>query len=1045
MLPVPRSSGAPDQGANKQLRPQRHLARCLWTLLAMILCAHGLAYGQTARSSERSHEAIQITSTFAQAWSQEGEGIYLLRGKCQIVQGDTTMRAERAVVWRKGDASGAAGRERLVVYLEESVRVDEPGSTLAEQSLLLNLATEGGTTLQPTRPTVSQPAPQDPTFVRALARRGQAKSGAIRRTQFASERPVESSANGPELRSVQLPGPTGGLRRLQVFPRNGGRWNLESSPSPNTTPPEQVIILTNGVNLLVDGIDQPVGDQPIGTIDMSADRIVIWTDAASTSNFSGGKAIQGRELPLQVYLEGNIVILQGDNKLLASQAFYDIREQRALLVNADLRAKVAGSDAQVRVRAQQIRQIATDTYQAQQAWITTSTFGKPGYRLQASDIFIEPRYDNPYPFTKPPRIDPETGQEEPQKTLWATTLNNGFFVEDVPLFYFPYLSVPAEDPNIPLRNINFQNDQIFGFQVRTTWDAFKLLGMDRPDGVRWDLNVDYLTKRGPQFGSAGSYSGADRFGLDGPYQGSGYVSYIYDTGLDNLGNDRLTLIPAQDSRGGLLVRDRQSFANGLTWNGEAAFLSDRNWLEEYREVEFDNHKDYETLGYLKQQQDNWAWSALVRPRLYNYYNETEWLPRGDLFVLGEPLLGGRLTWSTHTYAGYANQRIADVPTDPNDKYSVLPFESNAAGLVASTRHELDMPLLLGPLNLVPYALGEAAYWGDTATPDSLYVPESTDRGSLSRLWGSLGVRGSIEFSRVFSDVHSDLFNLNGLAHKMVFDADYSYSQSTQPLSSVVPQYNEIDDNAQEQFRRRLFYNTFNQDVPATFEPRFFALREGVAQNVTAPYHEIVDDFQALRLGWRHRWQTKVGPVNAQRIKNWMTLDLESTYFPDAQRDNFGEDFGLYSARYNWYFGDRTTFTASTLFDTFDNNETIWNMGLISQRSARGSAYLGLRNIEGGPLLSRILTASYSYVLSPKWISTASTAYDLGEKQNRGQSLTFTRVGADFLVHFGVNVDTTRDNYGFGISIEPRFAPGAGTFGSGGYGTQLGSLLQGAGR
>ena len=54
-----------------------------------------------------------------------------------------------------------------------------------------------------------------------------------------------------------------------------------------------------------------------------------------------------------------------------------------------------------------------------------------------------------------------------------------------------------------------------------------------------------------------------------------------------------------------------------------------------------------------------------------------------MFVLGQPLLNNLVTWSTHSYVGYANQRIADNPTDPADKFSVLPYESNASGLVAA--------------------------------------------------------------------------------------------------------------------------------------------------------------------------------------------------------------------------------------------------------------------------------------------------------------------------------------------------------------------------
>ena len=66
---------------------------------------------------------------------------------------------------------------------------------------------------------------------------------------------------------------------------------------------------------------------------------------------------------------------------------------------------------------------------------------------------------------------------------------------------------------------------------------------------------------------------------------------------------------------------------------------------------------------------------------------------------------------------------------------------------------------------------------------------------------------------------------------------------------------------------------------------------------------------------------------------------------------------------------------------------MWNFGITSQRSTRGSVYIGLRDIQGGPFLhSEILTASYSYVMSPKWISSVGSAYDLAEKQNRGQTL-----------------------------------------------------------
>jgi lipopolysaccharide export system protein LptA len=1012
-------------GLKTPLRTSPALVLCAAALLCALFCAQGLLRGEADPPAQSGREPISISATFAQSWQEGRETVHLLRGKCQIIQGLTTIRADRMVIWRRPDSQNSS-RERVTAYLEEG-RIDEPGNTSSDQVLLINLVTQAGVKFQATRPITGQTATSDPIYRAGLARRNQARKGTVRQAQYS---PQEADA-GVELRSVQLAPPPGGLRRLRFFSRSGGRFSFDTRRSEETTPPEQVFIFNGGINVLIDGFEQQPGVTTVGTIDLSADRAVVWTDAESMSNFTGGETVQAQEMPLQIYLEGNIVVRQGQNVLLASQAFYDVREERALLLDAEVRARIPGLPVKARISAQQLRQLAHNTFHAQQAFITTSDFFKPGYRLQASDIFVEPRFDDPLLAERGPVFDPVTGEQEADEgTLWATTLNNTFFVEDIPVLYLPYLSAPAEDPNIPLRNLQFHNDRIFGFQLRTTWDLFKLTGLDRPPGYRWDLNANYLSLRGPQFGPSASWRGFGRFGLDGPYFGSGYASFIYDDGHDNLGRDRLDLIPPHRQRGGALGRDQQDFPNGMTLYSEFGLVTDRNWLEQYREFEYDTGKDYETLVYLRQNLDDWSWSAIARPRLYNFYNESEWLPRGDLFGLAQPLAGGLFTWSSHSYVGYATQRIADRPTDPADLFTVLPFEGNANSFIVTTRHEIDMPFSLGPAHFIPYALGEESFWS-----------QDFQGNSLNRLYGNVGMRGSIEFWRTFPEVRSEIFNLNGLAHKMVFDANYSFAESNQPITAV-PIFNEFDDNSQEQFRRRLLVNTWEGILPPQFDPRSFAIRSGVGTGVAAPWNELVDNMNVLRLGWRQRLQTKAGPLNAPRIKNWMTLDLETALFPNYNRDNFGQLFGLYQARYNWYVGDRTTITSGALFDSFSGAEHLWNVGVLSQRTTRGSVYVGVRQIEGGaPLLhSEILTASYSYVMSPKWISSVSTAYDLGEHQNRGQTVQVTRVGADFLVHFGMLVDPTKNNFGLALSVEPRFAPFTGNNGPGS--TQLGSLLQG---
>ncbi len=967
--------------------------------------------GQTRIEGPTDRDPIAVVADFSREWKDEdGRDVAALRGRCQIVQGDATLRAQKMVVWRTSDD----GFNRLVVYLEDDVQLERPGRTLSQSSLFIHLVTRAGVTFEVRQRLARDSGAVDALFRRAAYRRNVVQKGFLTQTQLV--RPPDSSTQA-EWRSLQVQSSSDQLRRIRISPRSAVPYHFKSEMSTTTTPPEQISILTGGVNLLIDGGDQ------LETVDLTADNIVIWTEPVNAEEFKDkGETLQSGEASFQVYLEGNIFVRQGQNVTRASHAFYDAREDRALLRNAEIKAYIPALKGNLRIRADQIRQLSQKSFHAQRAWITTSKFGKPGYRLQASDVFLEHRYANPWLGSHPGTIDPMTGALIVEEIPWVTTLNNTFLINDFPLMFAPHLSGPAEDPNIPLRKLTVEHDHIFGGQVKTTWNIFKLLGRDAPQGVDWNLQLDYLTDKGPAIGTSSEYQGADLLGIPGTYSGKALGYYIHDDGTDNLGQDRRNLVPKKTDRRRALLRFRNNLPDNLTLFSEIGFISDRNFLEQYYEREFDEGKDNETLLYLKQQSDVWAWTLLVRPQINDFSNTTEWYPRGDSYVLSQPLFGGLVTWSTHTSVGLGKLRPGDAPSDPADVFTPLPFIANVGGGVLMSRHELNLPLNVGPIHLVPYLLGEGAFWS-----------EGLNGNDVDRFIGSTGVRSSIMFWKVFPHVCSRIFNLNGLAHKMIFEADYSLIDSTQSLANIA-QYNEFDDNAQERFRERFPINTFGGVVPTVYEPRFYAVRNGTGSSVTAPYYELIDDQQVFRLRWRQRLQTKVGPPERLRIKDWMTLDLEASYFPDPTRDNFGEPFGLLGGRYRWYIGDRTSLLADAYYDLFDDAPQLWNAGVVSQRGTRGSVYAGLRQVKGTGINSSILTASCSYAMSSKWISTLGTAYDLGEHRNRGQSLTITRVGADFLIHVGANLDASKGNTGIAVSIEPRFGPFDASS------TQLSSLL-----
>ncbi|MBI1344667.1 LPS assembly protein LptD [bacterium] len=996
-----------------RLRPMT-AGRGLWLVATLLVAASALSalLVRAEPSPKIAGDAgpIQIFADWSQEWADDKGHVAMFRGHCRIVQGDFGYSADKAVVWVRREATPQGPIDRLAVYLEDEVFARTADGDASGSQLVAHLKTAQGITLTVRGRQTDTPGYQDELYQRALSRR----DGQLRTELIQTQLTIDPQTWQAQM--VQLPGSAAPVRRVRIFQRGALPFSVQSEVTPNSTPPEQVVYITGGVQLLFDGLDASVG-----TIDLSADRAIIWTTALGGTGMQF-ELTQTTDQPYEVYLEGNIVIRQGENVIRADRAYYDAREDRALVLNAELKAFLPDEDVSVRIRADRLRQTSAMSYHAQNAWISTSQLGRPGYRLQASDVFIDYRpsgslFGGPVPV----QIDQTTGREIPQLTPWATITNSTLVVGETPVFYSPYVSVPADDPGIPLQALTFRQDRIFGTQIRTQWDAFQLLGLEQPPDSKWTAEFDYLSDRGPLLGTNGRYRGIDGHG--NPFMVGGLATYVHDDGDDNLGFDRRSLVPADQNRGILQLQHRHLLQDNWMLQTEIGYASDRNFREQYYEQDFDQQKDVETLGWLKKQEDHWAASLLVRPQTNEFENTTQWLPRGDFTTLGQPILGDWLNWSSHSYAAYATLEPAEAPTDPNDLYSPLPYVTSADGVVAMTRHEITAPFNLGPVKLSPYALGEAAFWGDSFT-----------NNSIDRYYVRAGLRGSMTAWKVYPYLNSDIFNLTGLAHKMVFDFDYGWADSSRDLSEI-PQWNEFDDDAQERFRERLLVNTFGGVLPPEFDPRFYAVRSLTGTSVTAQYHELVDDQQALRLGWRHRLQTKVGPPDRQRIKDWMTLDLGITYFPDSTRDNFGEELGLFSTRYAWHVGDRTSILASSLVDFFDNAQNLYSVGVLSQRSVRGSVYMGYRQIQGGPLNSQILTASYSYQMSPKWISTASTAYDVGEGQNRGQSLTVSQVGEWYVIHYGFNYDASKDNLGVSLAIEPRLGK------KGGQLPQLSSLLQ----
>ena len=141
--------------------------------------------------------------------------------------------------------------------------------------------------------------------------------------------------------------------------------------------------------------------------------------------------------------------------------------------------------------------------------------------------------------------------------------------------------------------------------------------------------------------------------------------------------------------------------------------------------------------------------------------------------------------------------------------------------------------------------------------------------------------------------------------------------------------------------------------------------------------------------------------------------------PEADRDNFGSDFGMLNYNFRWFVGDRVSVVSDGYADFFGQGLRTVSVGLQSGRPGVGDAFVGFRSIEG-PISSNVLSTSFSYRMSDKWGLRANSQIDFGEAGTIGNAISLIYIGESFLWQFGINADLSRNNVGFRFGFEPRF-------------------------
>ncbi len=321
-------------------------AGALASLPARGLAAAIAEAGRIEVPSVDPREKVLIDATQAARWTEGSYDVWHLTGGVRIRQGATEAVAHEAVVWIEQEAAPSIvseaddGEETLqpdvrsmLVRMAGNVSVRSGAADASAAATTVRGPRWTGRFWMQREPTLEfasvVPTAGTPPLYEAPADRVVPvayTADADAATDAATEEPIQR-AQFSEFGAAPVPqvNTATTARRLRAFPRSSVPLNIRWFPSPGGN--EWVAVITSGVNLVVDGVD------PAGPLDVSADRLVIWTRGQAQPDLEGNAA-QAGDVPLELYMEGNVVFRQGQRVVEAVSMFYDVPRSSGVITGA---------------------------------------------------------------------------------------------------------------------------------------------------------------------------------------------------------------------------------------------------------------------------------------------------------------------------------------------------------------------------------------------------------------------------------------------------------------------------------------------------------------------------------------------------------------------------------------------------------------------------------------------------------------------------------------------------------------------------------------
>jgi len=788
--------------------------------------------------------------------------------------------------------------------------------------------------------------------------------------------PLTSPGNGIDSYSRRLPRATAGspiMTARGIVSMAAGRIIRTISDD------EQSIVLEDGVNITY----REPGTGRI--LELAAQRAVVFFAGQADASIANVRAsdIDG------IYLEGDVVASDGTYNLRGPRMFYDVRNDKALILDAVFSTFDTRVGFPLYVRARSVRQLSESEFVADRARISNTGFARPNLTIGARSVTIR----------QESRVT-DTGEKESYTVADAEHITLGLM--GVPMGYLPKFEGNPED--IPLRDVGFVFGSKSGQEIRTRWDFFSLFGMEKPDGLDADLMLDALLDRGPGVGLRSKWSGAD-------YKGGLLTYWVYDdTGTDSL-TSGAEVKRTGENRG--IVRAEHIAKVGSDWTvfAELSHVSDENFVDAFYEELAETGREFTTRLHVRRLSENTSFTLEASGQLDDFTpNEyilqsdgytVERLPELTYTRIADDLLEsyapGRLLYSGETRVGSLSLAFTDrTPAEYGlrrnfaaqrgfglDAGDNIADALRAQGLTersvlrADTRHEIGADLSAGPVKILPWVVGRGTVY------DSDFESFAGDDDNSARAWGAAGITLATTIQRVENDVYSRALDINRVRHIL--------------RPSVTA-----------------FYAGTNVD-----------------QDELPVYDESVEslaDGTVVRLGLDQTWQTKRGGPGRWYSVDWITLDTEvvfasddaissdeiGRYFESRPENSRLSNFGTINA--TMQATDSLALVGSTIYDFERHGQSATSAGFILEHSPTFSSSLLYRYLNAQD--STLLTGGTNYTLTDKYSLGSRITYDtdLGDIQSVRGELLRDFQSAVFGMSFTYN--NISEETSFGIIFQP---------------------------